>query len=214
MILFAITRLIGAAQELTSEQVFFSNGKFYQLDSSLYSGVVIDRWGSGRAKHSFKVENGLVDGFAKSFYENGQTRSITSYQLGKVKGTYTAYYPNGELKLQGEIGKQCREGGNEILNILYAYYNSSNQYITKVKSKARIVFITNEGLSHFFNEMLPFPQHAGYRIFDNKLADYGIFIEDSRMMESPVESNQSKMPVKRVKKLDGDHNMNEVEEAN
>ncbi|MES2628448.1 MAG: hypothetical protein V4616_05715 [Bacteroidota bacterium] len=187
-----------AAQEQTFSSKIWLEGYVLSADSSLFTGQLIDYWPSGRVKRTAKVEQGYLSGNTKEFYETGQLRYIKQYNRGKLSGMMTEYFRNGELKMQCEVGKQSRMGGNDVTNLLYAYYNNG-EYINKVKGRARIVFMTADKLSDFYNDHLALHLQDGYRIFDNSSIDYGIFIEDSRRITSPEFSNQVKMPMKEIK---------------
>lgn len=180
----------------TFDSKIYIGMKILNSDSTPYTGLLIDRWNSARVKRSARVEQGIIEGTAKEFYENGQVRYIKVYKHGKLTSTFTEYFSNGEIKLMVDVGDQCREGGNTITKILYAYYTPEGKYITKVKTKARIVMMTSDKLYSFYNEELPFHRHDGYAIYDSSLKNYGIFIEDSRTITGPSESNHVKMPVR------------------
>lgn len=197
-----LTALVPRAQESPFSDKIWLDGKVLNTDSTLYSGLLFDYWPSGKTKRTAKVENGLITGNTKEFYETGQLRFIKQFRDGKLVGMITEYFPNGELKMQAEIGSQSRMGGNELTNFLYAYYTPEGEYINKVKAKVRIVLMTSDKLSNFYNDQLPLHLQDAYRIFDNSKIDYGIFIEDSRDLKSPELSNHIPMPVKKVKSID------------
>ncbi len=201
-ILFLVSASHLFAQDPGFSDKLWVDGKVLNKDSTAYSGFMMDYWPStGKVKRSAKAEQGLLTGNCKEFYENGQLRYIKQFRQGKLVGMITEYFRNGELKMQAEIGRQSRMGGNDVNNLLYAYYDGKGAYINKVKGKARIVFMTADKLSNFYNDQLPLHWQDGYRVFDGSNVDYGIFIEDSRDLISPEHSNHVPLPTRQVEKV-------------
>lgn len=204
LVVMLLSGLFAQAQDSSFTSRIWIDGRILNPDSSAFTGILIDHWPSGRVKRTAIVEGGLLTGNSKEFYETGQLRFIKQFQKGKLSGNITEYFLNGELKMQAEIGRQSRFGGNDITNLLYAYYDPQGKYVNKVKVKARLVLMTSTKLSAFFNEHLPLHLQDGYRIFDNSNVDYGIFIEDSRTILSPEYSNQNPLPFKGGKVENGE----------
>ncbi len=162
------------------ESVLFANGKILDLSTGmLFSGRLEEKYGNGKLKAVALVQNGKLQGSAKLFYPTGQTHFILTYQDGELSGMLTEYFANGEMKFQAEIGKQSRYGGNDTKGFLYCYYDG-DQYKNKYRNKGRLELITGNGLSPFYNHYLAPNLIEGYRVTENKMANYGLFIEDSR----------------------------------
>ncbi|MGB0165712.1 MAG: toxin-antitoxin system YwqK family antitoxin, partial [Luteibaculum sp.] len=178
--LFLFT-FLGSAQEYSSyDAVLFAKDKILDLRTGMvFTGRLQENYADGKTKAVSLVKNGKLDGTTKTFYPSGQTHFIINYSKGKLDGILTEYFSNGELKFQGEVQGQNRYGGNDLKGFLYAYYEGPI-YKNKYKNKGRIQLITGNGLAPFFNAYLPPNEIEGYRVFENKLANYGIFIEDSR----------------------------------
>jgi antitoxin component YwqK of YwqJK toxin-antitoxin module len=72
------------------------------------NGPVVLLYPNGNRKVEGSNKNSKRHGTWKSYYENGQLWSITSYVEGIENGVKTAYYPNGAIHFVGEYrnGKQ------------------------------------------------------------------------------------------------------------
>ena len=185
LLFFALTLQVSAQSSLSYDGVVFSKNNVIDLSTGMrYTGRLEERYANGKLKAVSLVENGKLVGSSKTFYPSGQTHFIFTYEKGELSGMLTEYFANGEMKFQAEIGNQSRYGGNEVKGFLYCYYGG-NEYQNKYKSRGRLELITGNGLSPFFNSYLPPNKVEGYRVFENKLSNYGMLIEDSRDNQCP-----------------------------
>ncbi|TXC77050.1 toxin-antitoxin system YwqK family antitoxin [Luteibaculum oceani] len=170
---------------LAYDQVMFAKDKILDLRTGLpYSGRLEEKYSNGKLKWVSLVKDGKLIGSTKGFYPSGQTHFILTYEDGDLTGVFTEYFSNGELKFQGDISRQSRYGGNDMRGFLYCYYDG-DRYKNKYKGKGRIQLMTANGLSPFFNGHMSPNLIEGYRVFENKMVNYGMFIEDSREIVCP-----------------------------
>lgn len=109
-------------------------------------------------KIQFISENGnRENAIYKSYYENGQIRSLNEFsgvgdiewyengqkklELNKIKNTYKEWYPNGKLKLKGNLLKGWTRIGK------WTYYNEKGR-----RTKKLIYINDNKNISWFGDE--------------------------------------------------------------
>lgn len=186
VLLFNLCVMLSWAQKNDFNEVLFEKGYvILKADSQPYTGTLIDHFENGKIHATAKVISGYLVGPAKVFYPNGTLKMQMQYNNGKLCCEIVTFYPNGELKLKAIIGGQRREGGNSVQQVVYGYYDKREEYVSKFKPKLGFQFLTKEGLSAFENAHVPPHKIDGFRLFDNKIRDLGVFIEDSRELYAP-----------------------------
>lgn len=114
------------------------------------------RYNNGALKHSYMLNNGVLDGITRTFYRNGNIKTIKTYKKGKLNGLTSEYYENGNPKeeasyLNGKkegVTKQYYEDGglqsqavykNDKINGEYRIYDTTQQLIYNFKSENSIL---------------------------------------------------------------------------
>ena len=90
-------------------------GKYYQPNTiDPYSGMAVVDFPNGKKRMRIPIKDGLVEGTATEWYDNGQKSYEASYQIGQQEGLEKQWFENGQLKLQipyvnGLANGECQE---------------------------------------------------------------------------------------------------------
>lgn len=72
---------------------------------------VIERWPSGRVKREyFTIEDGLMEGVERIFYEDGLPHIVCHRRQGKLEGEYVSYWPAGAIYIKAHYKNDELEG--------------------------------------------------------------------------------------------------------
>lgn len=97
----------------------FSSYLFPQQDS------IVTYYPDGKIESIIHTYNGVREGTAIFFYENGNLKEERNYSKDKVEGIVKLYYPNGKMKEMFNIENGRREGPA-------SYFDSSGVHIEDV----------------------------------------------------------------------------------
>lgn len=81
--------------EVLRSKLVLREGLYFNGESNLFSGSVIERYETGILKSRSGVSNGLPHGVSEGWFTNGQLQITERYVAGIAQGERTKFYPNG-----------------------------------------------------------------------------------------------------------------------
>lgn len=73
------------------------------IKDGIRNGVAKKWWENGHLKMVANFENGLYEGSVEEWYENGAPFSVFHYKKGKEDGKQTAWQTNGKIKFNYQV---------------------------------------------------------------------------------------------------------------
>ena len=75
----------------------------YVLNGKPFTGIGYEEWTKDQLASEITYLNGIQDGIAKEWYENGQLKSIDGLKWNRLHGKFQDWYENGQMKREGII---------------------------------------------------------------------------------------------------------------
>ena len=95
---------------LTETSNAHSISETYYYNSSIYSGICYDVFENGNTKLQGNILDGKRNGIWKSFFEDGNIKNITQYDLGREDSCWLYLFPNGNLQKEINFANGKRFG--------------------------------------------------------------------------------------------------------
>lgn len=92
IILFAL--IVGVAT-IVDAQLTLKDGKYYDQEDKLYTGVYIEYYESGSKKVEMNVVDGEKQGITKIYFENQNINEVRLFDHNDMDGTWLTYDENG-----------------------------------------------------------------------------------------------------------------------
>jgi len=91
-------------------QLNTKDGKFYDQNNKLYSGIYTEYYDSGSKKVEMNVVNGLKHGLTTIYFEDEKTKEIRSYHENEMDGTWLTYEASGTKTGEANYKKGKKHG--------------------------------------------------------------------------------------------------------
>jgi antitoxin component YwqK of YwqJK toxin-antitoxin module len=108
ILLLAILIISAAGAQVSSLELYKKKDVFY-LDSTRYTGPVINKDENGRIVFSGQLKNGLKQD-TWIVFEDGDTVSIENYNLGKKDGEWKVFHENNQVNHRGFYSENKMDG--------------------------------------------------------------------------------------------------------
>ena len=86
--------------------------KAFEVDNGILSGSYREYYNSGNLKLEQFYSSGKLEGVSKSFYEDGSTKEMLNYSNGLLTGERSYFWSNGLLKESNQFEKGIMTGEN------------------------------------------------------------------------------------------------------
>ncbi len=97
-----IIQLAGCTTKIPKKETKFSDGLIFRKgEAEPFSGIVLGKTTSGSGEtltYEKRYKNGILNGEASYYYDNGNLERMEPYKNGKINGILTTYYKNGQPK--------------------------------------------------------------------------------------------------------------------
>ncbi len=105
---------------------------FYDAQGNLYTGIHVTYFENGNKSGSLQIVNGLIQGKATYFYENGKTKEIGQFIDGKKEGEWIKYDEKGNIIGKAFFKNDLKHGKWEIFSsngtrIFEMYYDGGKR---------------------------------------------------------------------------------------
>jgi hypothetical protein len=113
------------------ETIYFNKEKerYLTVDGDkLFTGTCESKYGDGKVKKHMEIENGVVNGEQRLYYESGQLKSLTNKSPNDANEHYVEYYENGYKKTESY-------GKDKIFEQVASIYYYDNGYPKEVYFK-------------------------------------------------------------------------------
>ena len=108
----------------------------------MYHGTTIIYYANGNIKKEVTFINDKIDGHIKSYFEDGQIKSVTPHKNNLPHGKYTHYYPNGCKMSEGTSSNGKMQGTLKI------YYVCNMETTFSPADFERYQSYSNGGVEH------------------------------------------------------------------
>ena len=106
----ALSTLVTAT--FSQETLLFDNGQFFTENSKLYEGSYTTYHENGKKSAIYSLENGVLNGKAQFFFEDGANQEMGSYKAGEKHGNWVRWSETG-MKI-GEISYYLGDNQSQI----------------------------------------------------------------------------------------------------
>ena len=96
--------------EIAAQDVVLKDGKYYQSDGKLYSGVYKEFGPSNFLVSENNISQGLFDGLSLFYYSNGTKKEQRSYKEGKKDGLWINWNEQGMKTAEARFHDGKKDG--------------------------------------------------------------------------------------------------------
>nr|WP_319400432.1 toxin-antitoxin system YwqK family antitoxin [uncultured Carboxylicivirga sp.] len=107
VILFA---LFATLTTLVNAQLTFKDGKYYDQDNNLYTGVYTEYYESGNKKVEMNVVKGEKHGSTTLYFDNKKINEVRSFKNNEMDGTWITYDEVGTKTAEARYKDGVKDG--------------------------------------------------------------------------------------------------------
>ena len=83
---------------LAHTQIYVDNdmeGLYFTADYSMYSGIHKEMYDNGNLRLEASLNNGVLDGETRLYFENGRLQEVRNYKSGRMNGLWETFNTEG-----------------------------------------------------------------------------------------------------------------------